>query len=48
MENLDFQILLTNNYYTNPNSMHLWFPMNIKNSSDRDDDVDADLITVKN
>ena len=29
MENLDFQILLTDNYYTNPNSMHLCFPMKI-------------------
>ena len=23
MENLEFQILKTNNYYTNPNSMHI-------------------------
>ena len=27
MENLDFQILLTDNYHTNPNSMHLCFHM---------------------
>ena len=26
MENLEFQILLTNNYYTNPNSIHICFP----------------------
>ena len=30
MENLDFQIMLTNCYYTNPNSMHIYFPMKIK------------------
>ena len=23
MENLEFRILVTNNYYTNPNSMHI-------------------------
>ena len=28
MENLDFPIMLTNNYYTNLNSMHICFPMN--------------------
>ena len=28
--NLDFQIMLTNGYYTNPNSMHIYFPMKIK------------------
>ena len=30
MENLDFQIMLTNNYYRNPKSMHICFPMKIK------------------
>ena len=29
MVNLNFQILLTDNYYTKPNSMHLCFPMKI-------------------
>ena len=48
MENLDFQILSTDNYYTNPNSMHLCFPMKSKKSLDKDDDIDADLITVNN
>ena len=48
MENLDFQTLLTDNYYANPNSMHLWFPMKIKILSDSDDDIDADFITVNN
>ena len=31
MKSLNFQILLTNIYYTNPKSMHLGFPMKIKN-----------------
>ena len=48
MENLDFQIILTNNYYTYPNSMHICFPMKIKQKSDEDNDIDADLITVNN
>ena len=30
MEELDFQILLMENYYVNPNSIHLCFPMKIK------------------
>ena len=27
MERLDFQIMLTGNYYVNPNSIHICFPM---------------------
>ena len=30
MESLQFQIMLTNNYYTILNSMHICFPMKIK------------------
>ena len=30
METLEFQIMLTNNYYRNPNSMHICFPVKIK------------------
>ena len=48
MGNLDFQILLTDNYYTNPNSMHLCFPMKIKKATDKDADIYNDLITVNN
>ena len=33
MENLDFQIMLTNKYYTNPNSMRICFPLKIKTST---------------
>ena len=48
MENIDFQIMLTNNYYTNPNSMHICFPMKIKQKSDNDSDIDRDLTTANN
>ena len=30
MGELDFQILLTDNYYVNPSSIHICFPMKIK------------------
>ena len=29
-EQLDFQVLLTENYYVNPNNIHLCFPIKIK------------------
>ena len=45
MEQLDFQIMLTDNYYVNPNSIHLCFPLKIKKSSNANSDIDADLIT---
>ena len=48
MENLDFEIMLTNNYYINQNSMHICFPMKIKQRSDEDKDIDGDLITINN
>ena len=44
MENLEFQIMLTNNYYTNPNSMHICFSMKIKKASVKNSDIDTDLI----
>ena len=47
MKNLDLQIVSTDNYSTNPNSVHLCFQMKIK-SSDDNDDIEADLITVNN
>ena len=46
MENLDFQIMLTSNCYTNPNIMHICFPMKIKQKSDEDNDIDPELITA--
>ena len=46
MEQLDFQIMLTDNYYAKPNSIHLCFPMKIKESSNEVQDIDSDLIMV--
>ena len=48
MEQLDFQILLTDNYYINQNSMHICFPIKIKKSSNQNLNIDVDLITVNN
>ena len=47
-EQLDFQVLLTENYYVNPNNIHLRFPIKIKKKCDNNSDIDADLITVNN
>ena len=47
-EQLNFQVLLTENYYVNPNNIHLCFPIKIKKKSDNNSDIDADLITVNN
>ena len=33
MEQLNFQILLTENYYVNPNSIHICFHLTIKKKS---------------
>ena len=38
--------MLTDNYYVDPNSIHLCFPMKTKKSSNANSDIDADLITV--
>ena len=48
MEQLDFQVLLTENYYVNPNSIHICFPIKIKQKSDNSTEIDSDLITVNN
>ena len=48
MEQLDFQILLTGNYYVYPNSIHVCFPKKILKSSNQNSNIDADLITVNN
>ena len=45
-EELDFQILLTDNYYVNLNSIHLCFPMKTKKSSNESSDIDGHMITV--
>ena len=48
MEELDLQILLTDNYQVYPNSIHLCFPMKIKKSSNGSSDIDRDMITINN
>ena len=48
MEELYFQILLTGNYYINPTSMQIYFPVKIKKKTNTTLDIDADLITVNN
>ena len=47
-EQLDFQILLTENYYVNPANIHICFPIKIKNKSNNSSDIDDDIITVNN
>ena len=48
MENLEFKIMLTNNYYTNPSSMYICFPMKIEKATNEDADIDTDVIPVNN
>ena len=45
-EQLDFQIILSDNYYVNPSNIHICFPIKIKKKSDNTADIDKDLITV--
>ena len=47
-EQLDFQILLTENYYVNPSNIHICFLIKIKIKSENNANVDGDLITVNN
>ena len=46
MEQLDFQVLLTENYYINPNGIHISFPIKIKGKTNNALDRDADLTTA--
>ena len=48
IQNLEFQMMLTNKYYTNPNSIHTCFPMKTKKASNVSSDIDTDLILVNN
>ena len=48
MEELDFQILLTDNYYINPNNIHICFPIKIKKSTNEATDINGDLIAANN
>ena len=47
-EQLNFQILLSENYYFNLSNIHICFPIKIKKKSDKTADIDSDLITVNN
>ena len=46
MDTLEFQIMLTNNCYTNPNSIHICFSIKIKKAINKASDINADLVTV--
>ena len=46
MEQLNFQIQLTDNYYINPDSIHIYFPVKIKKKSNTALDIDTDMIPV--
>ena len=48
MEQLDFQIMLTDNYDVNPNSIDLSFPMKIEKSSNKSSNIDSALMTMNN
>ena len=48
MEQLDFQIMLTDNYYANSNSIHFCFPMKINKGTNMLADTDSDMIAVNN
>ena len=47
-EQLDFQIMLNDNYDVNPSNIHICFPIKIKKKSSNIADRDADLIPVNN
>ena len=48
LETFDFQLLLDKNLYTNLNSVHFVFPIKFFKKSDKNADIDAELITVNN
>ena len=48
MKLLDFQILLTENCYVNPNRIHICFPIKIKKKTNKDADIDSNMTTVNN
>ena len=45
-EQLDFQILLTENYHVNPSNIHICFPIKFKKKSSNSSGIDNNLITV--
>ena len=46
IEQLDFQILLTEKYYVSQNSIHICFSIKMKKKTNANQDTDRDLITV--
>ena len=48
MEQLDLQILSTENYYVNPNGIHICFPIKIKKKTNQALNIDGNLITANN
>ena len=48
VETFEFQLMLTNNCYTNPNSIHICFQMKIKKLTNATSDIVANLITANN
>ena len=47
-EELDFQILLNDNYYVNPSNIHICFPIKLKKKSSATANIDGDMIPVNN
>ena len=47
IEQLYFQIQLTDNYYLIPNSVHICFPIKIKKNTNSAQDIDAGLSSDK-
>ena len=48
MGQLDFQILLTENYYVNANSTHICFLIKNKKKSNNNADIDGNLMNANN
>ena len=48
MKQLVFQILVSRNYYVNPNDTHICFKIKIKKEVNKASNIDADLIIVNN
>ena len=48
LETFDFQLLLDKNLYTNLNSVHFVFPLQIRKATDEVSAIDSALITVNN
>ena len=47
-EQLDFQTLLTENYYVNPPNIHICFPIKFLKKSNNNSNIDGDLVPVNN